>query len=308
MDEEDIFRTRARSYSKGDSKMAGKGAKGRERDDHEVQLQEVFQNGSEMNALKEMKKPVSEEDWWNVLSKLATAVTGLQDQLGKLKTMKGNVKTISSTWKSDISDNIDTLIKEGRDYDFKLKLLGNIIIRQDQKIKELESKMQTMQSKDLKVNIIIHGITEERNESYVELKEEITNFFKQQMEIEEDIEFLDAYRIDTKVDRPICVKLQHPSDKSIIFKHASNFKEKRNMKRKLFAVQDDQNLQQAEVHSYYHDLLKESKEQTVPDKKFTVKMAKGYIVVNGHNRIKQKLKPVEAVDIIRMSNEELEEV
>ena len=164
------------------------------------------------------------------------------------------------------------------EHDFRLKLMGNIIIKQDQKIKELESKIVVPTEKEMRANIIIHGLVEER-ELYSDLKDKVATFFNETMEIEQEIEILDAFCMGKKTtDQPVCVKLQHPRDKSLIFLNASNLKEKENVKRKLFSIQDNQTEQQAEVRRYYHDLLKDSKgKKDNPEKGYTVKMVHGDI-------------------------------
>ena len=92
----------------------------------------------------------------------------------------------------------------------------------------------------MKPNVIIRGIVEDSDESNKQIKEKAKNFFKEQMEIEEDIEVKNAYclGISDKDDRPMLVKLANSNDKAKIFKSVSKLKGKENIKRR--AVQHRQ--------------------------------------------------------------------
>ena len=173
----------------------------------------------------------------------------------------------------------------------------------------MESKLEAVQSRELKQNIIIHGLVEDKDETYQGLVDSIKSFWKEQMLIEEEIEIMDAFRLGNKpIDHPVCVKLQHSKDKALIFANASNLKDKENIKKRLFMVQDNQMERQAETRRYYRELVKESKEEADTPNKFNVKMAKGSIVINGQNKIHQTPATIEVLDILRMDNAELEEI
>ena len=121
-----------------------------------------------------------------------------------------------------------------------MKLIGNMVIKQEEQIQELQARCDYLVSKDLRPNLVIHGIIEGKEEKYSELIGKIDQFFKNQMNIQDEIQILDAYRKGYKGDRPIVIRLQHPNDKAIIFANASLLKDKRNIRKKLFSVQDEQ--------------------------------------------------------------------
>ena len=256
------------------------------------------------------KKPVTDNDWWELFNKLATAINGVQRELGNCKGLSGIVELYSEQWKNEVDTKLSATENEENETEFRLKLMANIMIKQDEKIKELESKINQIHRRELRPNLIIQGIIEDRNESYSQLKAKIADFFKTQMLIEEEIEILDAYRKGASVNyRPVCVKLQHANDKSIIYLHASNLKDKANVRKKLFQVQDELDEEQTEKRRYYRDLLKESREvEEDPEKKYMVKMKKGDILINGHNKVKPKIQDASIADILRMDQKELEEV
>ena len=296
---DDELKTHARSYSKSDSKMAS-GKK-----DKTDPLEE--------NVLLGIKKPVSDGDWWEVFNKLATVLTGVQRELKDLKEIKGNASSpiINEAWKKSVDDVLKLTGKdtsEGSESSFRSKLMGNMIIKQEEQIQELKSRMDSVISKSIRPNLIIHGILEARNETYTELTEKLANFFKTQMNIEEEILILDAYRKGVKGDRPVFIQLQRPSDKSIIFSNASSLKDKKNVKKKLFSVQDDTTPQAAENRRYYRDLLKETKSMDDDDPtKFSVKMTRGSIMIN-NEKIKSMVSEPSFAEILRMEDKELEDI
>ena len=77
-----------------------------------------------------------------------------------------------------------------------------------------------MRRRDIRNNLIISGIIEERDESSSDCKVKVVNFFKEQMQIDEEINIEYAKCIgQNKKERPILVRLVNVTDKSIIFSH-----------------------------------------------------------------------------------------
>ena len=126
-------------------------------------------------------------------------------------------------------------------------------------------------------------MVESKEETTTKLIETTKKFFKEQMEIEDDIDILDVFRRGRRGirDRPICVKLQHVSDKAVIFTNASKLKDKTNTRKKLFMVRDDQDDKSQEVRGYFRDLQQENKSMD-DDQKKTIKVTRGEIFVNNH--------------------------
>ena len=110
--------------------------------------------------------------------------------------------------------------------------------------------------------MIIQGLVEEKDEDYEALSTKIDDFFTQEMELAKTISYSDAYRKGKfgQTDRPVCIKLTHPSDTSTIFKNASTLKGKENPKKKAYLIRDDQNDAQQEVRKHLRDLHQENKE------------------------------------------------
>ena len=80
------------------------------------------------------------------------------------------------------------------DKDYQLKLLTNMVIKQDEKIRELESRLDAVVSREMKPNVYIEGLVESLDENREKLLDVVKAFFKEKMQIEQDIPLQDAYR------------------------------------------------------------------------------------------------------------------
>ena len=91
--------------------------------------------------------------------------------------------------------------------DFKLKLLTNVVIHQQEKIQELESKLTMAYSREIRANLTIDGLDEQPGENRAKLLEVVEEFFKNEMEIDEEIEIQDVYRVGKGLSRSVKIKL-----------------------------------------------------------------------------------------------------
>ena len=162
-----------------------------------------------------------------------------------------------------------------------------IVIKQDEKIKLLENKVSATYQREIKANLRISGLLENRNETRKELFEKISELFKETMEIEESIEIVDVCRVGTGNDRVVIVKLKYPNDKITILSHASNLKGKQNNKKQSWFIQEELTNDQAETRQRYKELIKEKQDA---EQKLNIKMRKGSIMVNNET-VKPKVSP-----------------
>ena len=284
MNAEETLETRARSYSKGEGKMAGS-SKGKKGNEVERQILDIdWQN---------LQKPATDEGWQEIFKSVGSTLKGVHEELVDLRHLKGKVDTYSKEWKTEVDNKIQVL--ELCDSDFWLKLSTNIVIKQDQKIQELQNKVEAARDRECKTNIIIHGLVEEKDgesESYSKLEKKIVVFFKEKMEIEEDIDILDAYRKGRRgfKDRPVLIKLKHVTDKSIILSHTNKLQGRKNIRKQLFRVEDDMTEIQADQRRYYRDLLKENRDKDQEERK-DIKYRRGKIMVNNTELCKKVAMP-----------------
>ena len=216
MSGEETLETRARSYGKSETKMASNSKKDK---------------GSVITS--ETKKPVSNDDWWNIFMDLSAAVNGVKTELIEIRKIKGTVDEFTKTWKPEIDDKVRDLEVCDSNLDYRLKLLTNVVIKQEQQIQNLQAKVEAAYAREIRLNLLIHGIEESIEEGFPQLIEKIDAFFKTKLSIEQDIEVIDAYR---KVkpgfkERPIMIKLRHVNDKSIIFANVSKLKGVKNARK-----------------------------------------------------------------------------
>ena len=93
---------------------------------------------------------------------------------------------------------------------------------------------------------------------------QVKGFFTDVMEIQEEVQIADAYRVGNKrtVDRPVMVKLKKPEDKLLIFKNASKSQGNMNARKKLYFVENNLDQEAAESRKVYRDLVKENKQDS----------------------------------------------
>ena len=200
-EEDNIFRTRARSYSKTENKMAGKGSLKKENSISQPK-EENGKDSEKTTELKKMEKPKTNNEWWDLMQTLTTMLSGVQTEPNNLKSLKGKVETLSNNftkdWKEDTENKVQVLELCNSDIDFHVKLLTNIVIRLNQKIEELERKVESARLWEIRPNLIIHGLLEGRVEMYTDLIQKVKDFLKERMKIEVNIEILDAFRMGPK--------------------------------------------------------------------------------------------------------------
>lgn len=101
-------------------------------------------------------------------------------------------------------------------------MLKNNAVKQDQLIQELFTKHNDSQTRSMRKNIIISGITEQ---NFVEDCEQlVADFFLQQLGIQKQIEIKIAHRIGVGSNRPMVVKLKDADDKPFVFQHTQKLK------------------------------------------------------------------------------------
>ena len=219
--------------------------------------------------------------WLTMFKELNRTLVSLKTDIQGLQSIKGTVENFTITWKESVDSGLLDLETKNDMHEHKVKLLANIVIKQDERIKVLESRLSAVHSREIRPNVRISGILEKRNETREELFECVTSFFKKELEIEEVIEIADAYRIGTGNDRAIVVRLKYFTDKTIIFADTSKLKGLKNAKKTQYFVQEEQTEEQREDRQKYRELVRENLEKDENDR-LKIKMAKGQIMVNKH--------------------------
>lgn len=107
-------------------------------------------------------------------------------------------------------------------YQVKVDILCDTVIKQQQEIKELKNQMIDAQARGMKSNITISGIPEKAQENCIQ---ETQKFFVEKLLITDKLIPIDqAYRFGSGKMRPMLVTLRHWTDKSIIFEQVKHLK------------------------------------------------------------------------------------
>ena len=263
-----------------------------------------------MGSLDFSKKPTSENDWWELFKTIGQSLHGVQKELEGIRGMKASVDSMkekfTDQWKQDVENKLQVFDVCDGDNNFRLRLLTDVVIKQDAIIKELEKKIDRINARETKCNLIVKGIMENRDETGAKLVEVMQKFFKEKLQIEQEIEMQDVYRIGQRgiYDRPVLVKLRHYTDKANIFSHASNLKGIKNARRQLFVIQDNRDEHQNEIRNYYRDLLRQNNNLEEEEKKKMAISRKGITINN--SVLREKVKVPKYREVLKMNAEEME--
>ena len=135
-----------------------------------------------------LSQPPTENElkWLQLFTSLNDNLQAIRKDLSELKGIKGKIETFSQEWKENTDDKVNTCTNQVESHDFKLKLLTNVVIRQEERIEILERRLTSMHLKDLKPNLIIRGLIEESDEECEDRIQAVKDFFKNEMQIEEE--------------------------------------------------------------------------------------------------------------------------
>ena len=131
---------------------------------------------------------------------------------------------------TQIEDRVNTL-------ESQVKSLTNTIVRQDALISKLKAKEAQAELKNVQNNLVIHGITESKEENCVHMVEE---FFKNVLKITETVQVQDAFRLGKKdkSNRPMLIKLHSSKEKGKVYSNIKLLKEVWNEKNQKYKIWD----------------------------------------------------------------------
>ena len=123
-------------------------------------------------------------------------------------------------------------VKEALSDHDKIEIMADIIVRQDQRINELNEHILDMQSRSMKRNIIINGLQENKDE---ECDNVSSTFFKEKLKVQ-DIVIDAAHRIGTGENRPMVLRLKAVANKSKVFDNVKKLKGVKNYAGKFYQI------------------------------------------------------------------------
>ena len=167
-------------------------------------------------------------------------------------------------------------------------------------IRELNDKIEDLQFKEKRPNLVIHGIIESKEEQCLDVVE---NFFTNTMGIEQKIKCYDAHRIGKSKNRPMLVKLKYAKQKGLIYSHVSNLQDKTNSNEKPYRVEDQLPPKQAEAKKKTRHLMWRNKKKIPVADKLKASVERGKVMVGGF-LLKEAIVAPEAVDLLKLRADE----
>ena len=176
----------------------------------------------------------------------------------------------------------------------KLEVMIDVIINQDNKIREMNKVITQLQARSMRQNIVISGLSEIKDE---DCKQKAKEFFKENLKIKEEIDIEIAHRMGEGRNRPMVIKLRNQEDKAIIFKNSPSLKDQKNKDDKPYYVNDQlpdaitEHKRQIRLH------LNDGKNRS-DGQKPDMYIKQGVLYVDGYRYVKP-FQPPTAIDMIQ---------
>lgn len=173
--------------------------------------------------------------------------------------------------------DIESLTKELQDCKFQLNTVSKIIVRQEEQISFLNRKVTEIQQREMNPNIVITGIPEKKGEKALMC---FNDFVVNQLELQELIPALQAFRIGNGPNRPLIVELRDPRNhKKKIFAQAKKLKGKTNQEGKPYFIADHLPEELHENRRRMNDLVSENRKKPV-GYKLEMEFKNGKLLIN----------------------------
>lgn len=199
-----------------------------------------------------------------IISMISRLQSSIDDITTQFTTQQG-IQTTTSTRVDALEDStqkhdaeIEDLQVELNEAKFQIKLITNIVTKQEQQIGFLSNKIVEMQQREMATNIIIAGIPEQKNEKPIQL---FNNFVTAQLELQELIPANKAYRLGAGNNRPLLVELRDKDHKRKLFGNATKLKGKKNSHGGFFFLSEHLPEQLNENRRRSNELFSENKKK-----------------------------------------------
>lgn len=219
-------------------------------------------------------------------SKIIDMITKLQSSVDDVlkKTSTQEIITSNNSHKIDEleeacgknSEEIDDLVGELKETKFQLRMVSNIVIKQDQQIDILKKKINEIQQREMGSNIVITGISESKAEKPMQ---QYNNFVAKELEIQQLIPANKAFRIGSGANRPMIVELRHPEDKRKLFGSATKLKGKVNESGSPFFIADHLPEEMNEERRRANELIAENRKQPASHR-MDMSISRGKLIIN----------------------------
>ena len=150
----------------------------------------------------------------------------------KLLTIEGKVNKLESDQSSDRKE-AKKKYKKVANVSESVEDVLRVAVRAEQSVNMLSNRVERIDLKTMKGQLIIRGISETKEE---DCRQKIDSFFKEKLEIAEVPTFQSVNRIGKGKTRPLSVKLLDPNQVGLVFKNVGNLKHKRNEHDKPYSI------------------------------------------------------------------------
>ena len=197
--------------------------------------------------------------------------------------------------------SLDAKLTEVKDNN---KIVKKAVIANDKGVRKNTDKINQLEVRMLKNNMMITGIKEMKDENCVD---KVTKFLTECMKISKKIVINAAYRIGKREnDRPIVIKLADAGDKAIIYKHVKNLKELKNEDGNNYYVNDQLPDKQSEDQRTKRHKIKYNK-TLIDCQQQSIEWRRGELMVDG-NQYKTKVTEPTNAEILEMDKGQIKHI
>ena len=182
----------------------------------------------------------------------------------------------------------------------EIEMLKGTVIRQEQIIAECKAEIETLQVNQMRSNLIIKGIVQSEKENCKEL---VKNFFKEKLEITEEIKICSANRMGKGKKAPMFVKLMDDDDKPKIFSKVKLLADLKNEYQAAYSVDEQLPGRTREKRRRKRNLMAENRKKTVD--KLIMSFEKGKLMVNNAEYVDSSIRVLPVKEILWPSTEDL---
>lgn len=174
----------------------------------------------------------------SMISKLQKSIDGVLKKVSQQEIVSSNASHRIDDLEEQVTQNgneIDDVNKELQETKFQLRVVTDIVIKQDEQIGFLKQKINEIQKREMSPNVIVSGILESKNEKPMIL---FNDFVQKGLEIQELIPANRAFRIGSGRNRPLLVELRHTESKNKLFANATKLRGKVNQNGKPYFLSE----------------------------------------------------------------------
>lgn len=247
------------------------------------------ENGAPEN--EEIQEEIASNDCCSGSSQVISLIKNLQKTVDSMNSKISAVVNSQQTTETRVTQiegkqvedkkEIEALKTIVGEYQVKVDILSDLVVKQHQEIAALKSQVLDCQIRGMKNNITISGIPEKENENCIRA---VNEFIVNNLRIKDKlIPIEQAYRIGAGTPKAMMVTLRHTSDKALIFNHISNLKGQK--------IQGVQAFVSSQLPEAANEKRRSISTTISQNKKKPIKQRLPYSVKHGHLQFKEK--PVE---------------